>query len=69
MVGGILSFLQLVISSVFISHYPGGIIANPAKLGLSALSCSFDIVFIVQHYVLYRDRKIDPDDLDVDRRH
>ena len=58
MTGGILSFLQLVISSVFISHYPVGIVANPAKLGLSALSVCFDTVFILQHYVFYRDRHI-----------
>lgn len=58
MSGGFLSFLQLVISSIFISHYPAGIIANPAKLGLSVLSIAFDMVFILQHYVFYKDRRI-----------
>lgn len=56
--GGILSLVQLVVSSVFISHYPIGIIANPAKLGLSVLAIAFDLVFILQHYVIYKDRRI-----------
>jgi len=52
--GGLFSFLQLVISSVFIERDPGGIIANPAKLGLSFLSVLFDTIFILQKFYFYR---------------
>jgi cystinosin len=48
--GSILSFAQLVISSIFIEHDAGGIIANPAKLGLSGISLTFDIIFLLQRY-------------------
>nr|KIR87702.1 cystinosin [Cryptococcus tetragattii IND107] len=59
MIGSIFSFSQLVISSVFIDHDPSGIIANPAKLGLAGLSFTFDIIFIVQKYWLYRTKMED----------
>ncbi|EAL23549.1 hypothetical protein CNBA1960 [Cryptococcus deneoformans B-3501A] len=58
-IGSVLSFSQLVISSVFIDHDPSGIIANPAKLGLAGLSFTFDLVFIAQKYWLYRIKKDD----------
>ncbi|KAK8864284.1 hypothetical protein IAR55_001530 [Kwoniella newhampshirensis] len=54
MIGSVLSFAQLVISSIFIEGDPSGIIANPAKLGLSGLSFSFDLIFLAQKYWLYR---------------
>jgi len=55
--GGVLSLLQLVISSVFIAHDPSGIIANPVKLGLSIQSIVFDLIFLFQKLYLYRDAK------------
>ena len=54
-----LSFAQLVISAIFIEHDPSGIIANPAKLGLAGLSVTFDIVFLVQKYLLFSGRSIE----------
>lgn len=33
------------------------LITNFTKLGLALISMSFDIVFIVQHYIIYRDRE------------
>ncbi|WWC70326.1 uncharacterized protein I206_104276 [Kwoniella pini CBS 10737] len=54
MIGSTLSFAQLVISSIFIDGDPGGIVANPAKLGLSFLSFAFDSVFIIQKYWFFR---------------
>ena len=42
-------FLDAFISSDF-----SGIIGNPAKFGLSLLAMGFDILFMFQHYVLYR---------------
>lgn len=31
-----------------------GLTGNPAKFFLSQISIAFDVVFIVQHYILYR---------------
>ncbi|WVQ72613.1 hypothetical protein IAR50_002171 [Cryptococcus sp. DSM 104548] len=56
LVGSVFSFSQLVISSVLIDNDPSGIIANPAKLGLAALSLGFDLIFLFQKYYLYRKR-------------
>jgi len=42
-------FLDASISNDF-----SGVIGNPAKLGLSLLAMSFDVLFIFQHYILYR---------------
>ena len=50
--GGMLSLLQLVIDSG-LQHSWSGITGNPAKLGLANISLCFDVVFILQHYVLY----------------
>lgn len=50
--GGSLSLLQLVVDSALQADW-SGIIANPLKLGLANISLLFDIVFIVQHYVLF----------------
>jgi hypothetical protein len=41
---------------------------NPVKLGLSALSIVFDILFMIQHYCLYTDR-IDHEAVRVQRAH
>ncbi|WWD17419.1 hypothetical protein CI109_101860 [Kwoniella shandongensis] len=55
-IGSVFSFAQLVISSIYIEHDPSGIIANPAKLGLSGLSLSFDLIFLAQKYWLYKEK-------------
>jgi len=57
--GGSLSLLQLVGDSLDEARTDGldnvwtGIIGNPAKFGLGLVSIFFDIIFIVQHYILY----------------
>lgn len=51
--GGIFSLAQLVIDSSLQSDWTG-VTGNPVKLGLGNISIMFDIIFIVQHYVLYR---------------
>jgi cystinosin len=38
----------------FVSADFSGIVGNPAKFGLSLLAMGFDVLFMVQHYVLYR---------------
>ena len=59
--GGALSIVQLVGDSVAearaqgLSHgWTTGIAGNPAKLGLGMVSICFDLIFMFQHYVLYR---------------
>lgn len=62
--GGILSLLQLVMDASLQGDW-SGITGNPLKLGLSNISIAFDIIFIVQHYLLYpgqEDLSIDTDD-------
>lgn len=54
-VGGVLSLLQLVIDASFQGDW-SGITGNPLKFGLSNISIAFDLIFITQHYVLYRDQ-------------
>ncbi|GAA5981742.1 hypothetical protein JCM11641_004232 [Rhodosporidiobolus odoratus] len=50
--GGTLSLTQLMLDS-WLDNDWRGITGNPGKLGLSFLSLAFDLVFIVQHFVLY----------------
>ncbi|OCF36711.1 cystinosin [Kwoniella heveanensis CBS 569] len=64
LIGSVLSFAQLVISSTFIDHHPSGIIANPAKLGLSFLSLTFDLIFIAQKYWFFARNKTDEDEVE-----
>ncbi|KAI9005681.1 hypothetical protein DFJ74DRAFT_691700 [Hyaloraphidium curvatum] len=55
--GAVLSLVQLFIDAAAENkrkHWLwAGIIGNPAKLGMGALSILFDIMFLVQHYILY----------------
>ncbi|EKD19947.1 uncharacterized protein L3040_002374 [Drepanopeziza brunnea f. sp. 'multigermtubi'] len=51
--GGILSILQLGIDSYLQGDW-SGITGNPVKLALGNISVFFDIIFIIQHYFLYR---------------
>ena len=50
--GGLLSLLQLVIDSALQADW-SGLTGNPIKLGLANISLLFDVVFILQHFVLY----------------
>lgn len=55
-VGGVLSILQLGIDSYRQRDW-SGITGNPVKLALGNVSIFFDVIFIVQHYYLYRKNK------------
>lgn len=57
--GGLLSLIQLVIDAQIINHDWSDVAGDPGKLGLSFISLFFDVVIIVQHYVLYHDRQND----------
>jgi len=50
--GGILSLLQLVGDCADMRDWTG-ITGNPAKMALSLVTICFDLIFLVQHYVLY----------------
>lgn len=64
LLGGVLSIAQLVIDSSLQGDW-SGLIGNPVKLGLGNVSIVFDLVFMVQHYILYRGAgKVDEDGLD-----
>lgn len=51
--GGILSIAQLGVDSYLQGDW-SGITGNPVKLALGNISIFFDVIFIVQHYILYR---------------
>ncbi|GJJ68907.1 cystinosin [Entomortierella parvispora] len=53
--GGVLSIAQLILDSALSGDW-SGISGDPVKFGLGFLSIFFDLVFMTQHYVLYRDR-------------
>lgn len=53
--GGVLSMTQLFLDA-FLTGEWSGITGNPVKLGLGLQSIAFDLIFMLQHYVLYRDR-------------
>ncbi len=54
--GGILSFLQIWINAVALGEpvFTGDAF-NLVKFILSCMSIFFDTIFLIQHYVLYRD--------------
>ncbi|KAI5845303.1 PQ loop repeat-domain-containing protein [Morchella snyderi] len=51
--GGTLSLGQLVLDSSLQSDW-SGLTGNPIKFFLGQISIIFDILFIIQHYILYR---------------
>lgn len=58
--GGMLSLLQLFIDGAS-THNWSGVIGNPVKFGLGFISMGFDIIFMVQHFVVYRHHKLGSD--------
>ncbi|EAT42338.1 AAEL006113-PB [Aedes aegypti] len=52
--GGMLSMLQMLLNAYNYDDW-ASIFGDPTKFGLGLFSVLFDIVFIVQHYVLYKD--------------
>lgn len=57
--GGILSVSQLLIDSYLQGDW-SGVTGNPVKLALGNFSMFFDVIFIVQHYFLYRGNRRKP---------
>lgn len=44
--------LQLIIDSALQADW-SGLTGNPVKFGLASISLIFDVIFILQHFVLY----------------
>jgi len=68
--GGILSVLQMFLLAINYDDW-SSIFGSPTKFGLGFFSILFDILFIVQHYILYRSKtstviRTDEDDDDDD---
>ncbi|CAI5441222.1 unnamed protein product [Caenorhabditis angaria] len=64
--GGSLDILQMVFQALNVDDW-SAFYANPVKFGLGLVSIVFDIVFIIQHYVLYKDAEeslVDYEDID-----
>ncbi|EFX01541.1 lysosomal cystine transporter [Grosmannia clavigera kw1407] len=62
-VGGVLSIVQLLLDSYSQGDW-SGLTGNPVKLLLGNVSIFYDILFIVQHFVLYKSSGSDGDDGD-----
>jgi cystinosin len=65
-VGGILSILQMFLLAINYRD-AASIFGSPTKFGLGLFSVLFDIVFLIQHYILYRrvdNRTVRSDDAD-----
>ncbi|XP_076640565.1 lysosomal cystine transporter cystinosin isoform X2 [Colletes latitarsis] len=54
--GGIFSMLQMILNAYNYDDWES-IFGDPSKFGLGFFSVAFDIFFIVQHYILYRNRE------------
>ena len=67
LIGGVLSIAQLIIDSSLQSDW-SGLTGNPVKFGLGQISILFDVIFMVQHYILYRSvRNRSGDNIDRER--
>ncbi|KAI4629689.1 uncharacterized protein J4E87_002875 [Alternaria ethzedia] len=65
--GGWLSLAQLCIDSALENDW-SGVTGNPVKFGLGNITIVFDIIFMLQHYVLYRHSGKHIDDEDEEER-
>uniref|UniRef100_A0A1I7UR40 Cystinosin homolog n=1 Tax=Caenorhabditis tropicalis TaxID=1561998 RepID=A0A1I7UR40_9PELO len=55
--GGSLDILQMVLQAINVDDW-SAFYANPVKFGLGFVSIFFDIIFMIQHYVLYPDAQV-----------
>lgn len=53
--GGMLSIAQLVLDSI-VMHHISSITGNMVKLGLGLISIIFDVILMVQHWILYPEK-------------
>ena len=55
-IGGILSLIQMVLLAINYNDW-SSIFGSITKLGLGIVSMGFDLIFLVQHYILYKNTK------------
>ena len=60
LVGGILSLIQMFLLAINYNDW-SSLFGSITKFGLGILSIGFDLVFIVQHYIIYKDKQQKPD--------
>lgn len=65
--GGVLSIVQMVTDSARQADW-SGLTGNPVKLALGNVSIFFDIIFVLQHYVLYNKTRQRSKGVDVESR-
>ena len=53
LLGGVLSFSQLAYDGWGRASFTEMLMGNLGKIGLGLISVVFDVVFLVQHYLLY----------------
>ncbi|KNC76859.1 hypothetical protein SARC_10666 [Sphaeroforma arctica JP610] len=53
--GGVLSIFQMMLIAFNLDDLTG-FFGNPAKFALGLISIAFDVLFMTQHYILYKDR-------------
>ncbi|KAF2738474.1 cystinosin [Polyplosphaeria fusca] len=63
--GGIFSLAQLFIDSALQNDW-SGITGNPVKFGLGNVTLIFDVIFFLQHYILYRQPARDVEEGELD---
>merc|ERR1712008_154879 len=56
LMGGLLSLLQIVGDCAAMEDWTG-ITGNPAKISVALVTICFDLLFLVQHYLLYPDSR------------
>ncbi|KAF1947328.1 L-cystine transporter-like protein [Clathrospora elynae] len=65
--GGWLSLAQLAIDAALENDW-SGVTGNPVKFGLGNITIVFDLIFMLQHYVLYRHSQKHVDDAEDEER-
>ncbi len=53
LVGGILSIIQMILLAYNFNDF-SSLMGSPIKFGLGIVTIIYDIVFIFQHYIIYR---------------
>jgi cystinosin len=51
-IGGVLSVVQMFVLAYNFDDW-SSILGSPAKLGLGLVTIIYDVIFMIQHYVLY----------------
>ncbi len=60
LLGGILSLIQMCLLAINYNDW-SSLFGSITKLGLGVVSIGFDIIFIIQHYILYKKPKQEED--------